>query len=127
MLDNQTATSPATFDRASLLERVDGDESLLVIVIEVFLEDSPNAIQAIDQALASMDAAQLRLAAHALKGAAANISAEAVRAAAHDLEKTAEAGRLAEAPAHTQRVKDAMAALTPLLATVLQDSRNGAC
>ncbi len=110
-------TFPArpVFDRAALLERVEGDADLLSAIVDVFLEDAPNAIRAIDVAQAAGDASALRLAAHALKGASASISAEALRAAAHDLEHLAHAGRLTDAPGAVTRVRDELTALVPAL------------
>lgn len=114
-MSHTTTTPPPVFDRASLLDRVDGDADLLGVIIDVFLEDSPNALRAIEAAQEAGDGTALRLAAHALKGAAANISAEALRAAAHELESLAAAGRLTEADAGLARVRRALAALVPVL------------
>ena len=116
MLDNQTTTPPMTFDRASLLDRVDGDDELLAMVVDVFLDDAPQSLRAIQSAFEAADHAGLGLAAHALKGAAANISAEVVRAAAHDLEQAAQTGPASAIDAGVRRVQEAMSALVPVLA-----------
>ena len=118
---SHTTTPPPVFDRASLLDRVDGDADLLGVIIDIFLEDAPNALRAIETARAAGDAPALRLAAHALKGAAANISAEALRAAAHELESLAAEGCLMETDAALARVRSAVAALAP----ALQAARGG--
>ena len=118
-MSQTTSPRPPVFDRASLLERVDGDADLLGIIVDVFLEDAPNAVGAIDAAHGAADAPALRLAAHALKGASANISAEALRSAAHDLEQVAAEGRLGEAAAAVRLVRAELAALIPVLQEVL--------
>jgi HPt (histidine-containing phosphotransfer) domain-containing protein len=120
MIENPTGTTVPVFDRRSLLERVDGDDTLLGVIVEVFLEDFPNSLRAIEQAFASQDPAKLRGAAHALKGAAANISGEQLREAAHQLEQIGAEGRLVDATAGVQRVNDAAAALKPVLEQVLK-------
>ena len=119
---NRGGTTVPIFDRASMLERVDGDDALLSVIIGVFLDDAPNSLRAIEQALASTDATRLRAAAHALKGAAANISAEQLREAAHDLEWIGEAGRNEAAMSGVQRLRDALTALEPVLRRALEDS-----
>jgi two-component system, sensor histidine kinase and response regulator len=75
-----------TFDRASLLRRIGGDETLLSDLIGIFLEDCPGQMTAIRTALDKSDPEQLRMAAHSLKGAAANLSGSAVSEAARALE-----------------------------------------
>jgi two-component system sensor histidine kinase/response regulator len=125
MIDNRTVTTPPIFDRASLLERVDGDDALLCVIVEVFLEDFPNSIRVIEEACATQDAAKLRGAAHALKGASANISAEQLREAAHHLEEIGAEGRLADAAASVARLNEAIVVLKPVLERIVQN--RGGC
>jgi two-component system, sensor histidine kinase and response regulator len=84
----------AMFDRADLLKRLSGDEDLLADVIKMFVEDCPQRLEAIRGGVEQGDAAQIRSAAHALRGAAGNLSAGAVCAAARALETAAAEGRL---------------------------------
>jgi HPt (histidine-containing phosphotransfer) domain-containing protein len=112
---NRFASSLPIFDRAALLGRVDGDDALLGEVVEVFLDDAPKALHAVEGALSRTDLPALRAAAHALKGAAANISAEALRAAAGALEQLAHDGRQGEAAGGVREVQAALAALVPVL------------
>ena len=74
------------FNRQDFLQRVDGDEELLGVLLEIFLEHTPQQLQEIRQALETGDAVQLEGQAHSLKGAAASISAETLTAAALELE-----------------------------------------
>jgi len=73
-------------DRATALERVEGDVELLREIAQLFLEDVPVRLAEIRDALEARDADALRTAAHSLKGAAANLSALAVGEAAKRLE-----------------------------------------
>jgi HPt (histidine-containing phosphotransfer) domain-containing protein len=72
-----------------------GDEELVESIIEVFLDDIPNQIQALKNFLESGDVVDAIRQAHTIKGAAANVSAEAMRAVAFDMEKI---GKLADQP-----------------------------
>ncbi len=83
------------FDRAGFMERLMGDEALAGVLIEMFLNDIPGQIEALENDLASGDAqaAQHRL--HTIKGSAANLGAEALRLAALALESSAKDGDMA--------------------------------
>ena len=70
------------FDRASLLERVEGDEELLAEMIKLFLADAPRLLDAMRNALQQGDMIVLERSAHSMKGAASNLSANITTAAA---------------------------------------------
>lgn len=53
----------------------DGDPDLLLDLIQLFLEDGPGKVAAIEQGLANADFDQMERAAHALKGSAGNLGA----------------------------------------------------
>jgi PAS domain S-box-containing protein len=90
---------PEPVDRIAFLERLGGDEELMVDVIRLFLEDCPQRLVDIKAAVDQRDAERLRTAAHALKGAAANLSAGALFQAAATLERIGTEARLDAAPA----------------------------
>jgi CheY-like chemotaxis protein len=77
----------ATVDDSALLERLGGDEQLFTEVIQSFLDDCPARLAAIRDAVERRDASSVRLAAHALKGAAGNLSATGLFDAAKNLEE----------------------------------------
>ena len=94
---SQGETSPANsavtvWDRAALLERLMGDEDLLVDIVQGFLQDLPQQIDAIDSMLSEKALVRVAQQAHTIKGAAANISAVQVSRAAYEVEKAAKAG-----------------------------------
>src|SRR3977135_3259564 len=72
-----------------LLALMDGDRELLLELIDVFLEDAPQRIQAVQSALADRDADAVYRAAHALKGSAGNFGAPEVVSRANRLEALA--------------------------------------
>jgi len=82
------------FDRAALLDRCMEDEELVQEVLGLFVENVPQRIQELREALAGGDAQAACLAAHTIKGMAANTSANALRDAAKRMEEAARDGDL---------------------------------
>ncbi|MCU1382584.1 MAG: Histidine kinase [Acidobacteria bacterium] len=83
------APAALVFDAAALRHRLSGSESLMIEVIEVFIDDLPPRLAAIRTAVTARDGEALRAAAHALKGAAGNLSANRLADAAGVLERLA--------------------------------------
>ena len=94
----------ATFDEAALLRRVSGDRALMKAVIDIFLEDLPARLAAIDAAVIGRNAEALHIAAHALNGSAGNLSADGLVAAASALERLGTGGDLTLADAARERL-----------------------
>ncbi|MGH9308310.1 MAG: response regulator, partial [Vicinamibacterales bacterium] len=90
---------PAAFNRTELIDRLGGDTTLLGEVIQLFLDDCPKRLAAIDAAVDQRDPERIRTTAHALKGAAGTIAAAAVFEAAQALERIGAEQRLAAADA----------------------------
>jgi len=82
------------FDRAGVLDRLEGDIELASIVFEAFLEDIPNQIQALKGFVTSGDTAASARLAHSIRGAAANVGGDRLRNLAAEMEKAADAGDL---------------------------------
>ena len=85
--------SPATenedqpcLDWESALQKLEGDEELLLELSEMFLEQCEPLLAAIEEAIVSAQAQELRRAAHTLKGSAQVIGGRAAAAAALVLE-----------------------------------------
>jgi CheY-like chemotaxis protein/HPt (histidine-containing phosphotransfer) domain-containing protein len=94
-----TPAAPCPIDRESLLNRVGGDEELLIEIVQLFLVDCPLRVAAIKEAVAAGNPDEIRLTAHALKGSASNMSADALTAAARTLERLGTERRIEAAPA----------------------------
>jgi CheY-like chemotaxis protein len=88
-----------TFDEDALRHRLSGDDELMSDVIQVFLEDLPVRLNAIQEAVTLRSAVDLRAAAHALKGAAGNLSAGGLFEAARVLERIGAESRMDAAEA----------------------------
>jgi len=93
------SAKPIAFDEEALRQRLDGDEALMAEVIRVFLEDLPERLTAIKDAIAQRNAEGLRAAAHALKGSAGNLSAGGLFEAARVLERIGAESRMDAAQA----------------------------
>ncbi len=83
---------------ASLRDISDRRDEFLAELAQLFLDDSPQRLDAIEEAVVSRDGEALRSAAHALKGSAGNLGAFRLRAAAAVLETAGAANALDEAP-----------------------------
>jgi PAS domain S-box-containing protein len=80
------------FDQSAALKHSGGDRRLLTEVVALFRTDYPGSLRAIGAAIQKDDAEQLRLSAHALKGALATVGSPAGREAAFKLEQLGRAG-----------------------------------
>ncbi len=82
---------------AELRELGDGDDVLLVELVEVFLRDAPERIAALREAFAQHDDHALRMISHALKGSSRNIGATRLADACQTLELTAKSHMISHA------------------------------
>jgi len=74
------------FDKADLMERLDGDMSLAVDLAELFVTDVREKLRGLGKAIEEKSGEEIEKEAHSLKGAASNISAERVRHLAAGIE-----------------------------------------
>ncbi len=107
------------FDREAALGRMEGDEELLADMVQIFLEDYPNQLKAIERSLSQSDAVQLVEAAHAFKGSVGNFGADRAFAAARELEQLARENRSSEWDAVWQKLQEEIRLLDPLLRQVV--------
>src|SRR4029077_6670898 len=122
-----TSAEPAAapvFDRSrasALLARVGGDPILFRDVIELFLDDCPNQIDTIRQAIHDQQTDRVYRAAHKLKGSAGNFDAHEIMALLQRLEARARDGDLqtcgsvfVEIEAEDERLMSALALATTI-------------
>jgi CheY-like chemotaxis protein/HPt (histidine-containing phosphotransfer) domain-containing protein len=74
------------YNHEELLKRVGGDEDLSRELLEMFLQEFPQKLNDIKQALKEDDAPMVARVAHTIKGSSANIGADRIREAALDME-----------------------------------------
>jgi HPt (histidine-containing phosphotransfer) domain-containing protein len=109
------ADEQPVWDKAGMLERLDGDRDLTKTIMEIFLDDTPQQIEALQQHLATCNGPGVGLQAHTIRGASATVGGEALRAVALATEKAGKAGDLDSVRAHMDdlqrefaRLKEAM-------------------
>ncbi len=102
-------------DESVALSRVGGDVELLREVIGLFLDDYPQSLDMIRDAVARGDQSSLERHAHSLKGSVSTFGAQEAFDAALALEKQGRTGDLAEAQDGLHRLEHALATLRPEL------------
>jgi HPt (histidine-containing phosphotransfer) domain-containing protein len=105
-------------DAAAVLDRVAGNLALLRRVVGIFMQECPELLSDIRDAIARGDRTALLEASHALKGSAGLLGGARVSAVAERLESMAGTGSLTAAPeicaaleAELERFKPALGAL----------------
>jgi signal transduction histidine kinase/DNA-binding response OmpR family regulator len=91
-------------DAAQLLDRIDGDRTLLAELVDLFRADFPANLRSAQEAIDSQDANGLRGAGHALRGALANLSATEASAIAAELENIGKSLNLSQAQVTLDRL-----------------------
>ena len=105
-------------DQAVALNRVGGDFELLREVVELFLDDYPQAIEKIRAAVLAGDQTDLERQAHSLKGSVSTFGAKDAFEAALALEKQGRTGDLSSAAEGLARLEQALVALRPELEAI---------
>jgi CheY-like chemotaxis protein/HPt (histidine-containing phosphotransfer) domain-containing protein len=82
----------AVLDRETAIGRASGDRALLAELTGIFLEETPETLSRVEQALEARDAKAIERLAHRLKGALLTLAAPAAAQAALELETAASAG-----------------------------------
>jgi len=85
-------------DNAGLMDRVGGDQALLIEIVDLFLGDVPRLLEDIRLALRDGDPKRVERTAHTLKGSVGNFGARSAVQAAQRLEAMARDRDLNEAP-----------------------------
>ena len=106
---------PFVLDKASILERLGGDEEIYAMMADMFLEDVDNYCASLMQPLQAGDAPLLQREAHTIKGLLASFSDEAGAQLAYAIENQAKQGTIAgiagQIEALQARVREVAAAL----------------
>lgn len=98
-------------DMAVALDRVGGDEELLREVAQLFLEDYPQSVEAIEKGLSAGDARAVERAAHTLKGAVANFGVAEVVEVAFAVEQSGRRGDLSTVSGSLAQLKERLRVL----------------
>jgi signal transduction histidine kinase/DNA-binding response OmpR family regulator len=117
-----TAPVALAVDQAAMLAAVEGDVELLRELVGLFLEDYPQRVAELRQAIAAGDANTVARLAHALKGAVGNLGAHAAGVAALSLEQAGWAGDMVQIPAAFAALEQEMARLLPVLTALTREA-----
>ncbi|MEZ4369491.1 MAG: Hpt domain-containing protein [Polyangiaceae bacterium] len=82
-----------------LLEQVMGDQEMLQVLVQIFLDDLPGRVDELRQAIGSGDPERVRRAAHPIKGACAQLGAEPARKALSAIEEAGKRREVSQAEA----------------------------
>ena len=87
---------PDVFDRVELLERLGGEEALIDIFVEKFINGITEHLTRLDEAVRLEDTSTIHFRAHTISGTAANMGAPRIQKVAARMESLAKKGELAE-------------------------------
>jgi HPt (histidine-containing phosphotransfer) domain-containing protein len=96
----------------SMLVLGGGGREFLCRMVALFLQDAPQRLAAIDDAVTRADARGVAQAAHALKSSSANLGASALAQMCRGLEQYCRGGEIAEAAALAAAIEDELAYVT---------------
>ena len=116
-----SSSAPGVPDRKVLLEFFDGDPEFLAEVVNIFLQECPQQLTAMREAIAGGDAALLEQTAHSLKGSVSNFGVPAVFYALQNLEKMGRTGELASAAQAFADLEEKIRPLQTALADLLKE------
>ncbi len=109
------------FDRDAALGRVGDDIELLKEIAQLFVEDEPGMVKAIEQAAQARDAKGLERSAHTLKGCVSNFSGAGAFEASLQLEKLGRASDFSGVGELLGTLKSALDDLRPELQAFLEE------
>jgi HPt (histidine-containing phosphotransfer) domain-containing protein len=112
------APADLAVDQAAMLAAVEGDMDLLRELAALFLDDYPQRMAELGEAIARQDSTRVARAAHILRGAVGNLGARDTSAAALSLEQAGWLGDLTQVPAAYATLKHEMQRLIPVLTTL---------
>ncbi|MBI4641226.1 MAG: response regulator [Candidatus Tectomicrobia bacterium] len=95
----EISSSGVVFDLNAVLARFSGNVRILTGIAQMFLDDAPQMLSTVQEAIARQDSKALEQAAHTLKGAMSHFSVPSADNAALRLEEIGESGDLSAADA----------------------------
>jgi HPt (histidine-containing phosphotransfer) domain-containing protein len=114
--------SGENLNRALILEQLEGNSGLLIELVQLFSEEAPQLIEAMQKSLQQGDMQGLARSAHSMKGAASNFMAHSTAGAASQLEDDAKRGDTESAKAVLARLELVVERLLLELANLCEGS-----
>ncbi len=112
-------------DKTALLERLMHNQELVRTVVQGFLEDMPQRIEALQNSIDNEDARTLRYRVHSIKGTSANMSGESLCRTASEMEDRLKDGDWIGVKAVSPRLRAEFERLKEALKPLLNWSVNG--
>ncbi len=110
------------FDRAELIEELDGDMEFLAETFEMFVEDSTDLLEKLTNAVSASDADSVASGAHTVKSMVGNFFAGPAHQTALELEMMGKNGNLSEASAKLDALKTELERLEQSLRDLIKSS-----
>jgi len=125
-INSPTKPRDGEWNSEGALKRIDGDESLLVELMEIFLEETPKQLIVLENAMLASNFEDVYRAAHTLKGELGYLALfEAAEKAKH-LEMLAQEHEQEGLPAAIASLKQDLADVAAAMSLTLSDRRRGA-
>ena len=121
-MDNEGVPSPEGVDIEAAREALGGDDELLRIVTEAFLDESPRLAAELQAALDDRDANRLRMAAHALKGAIRYYGDTSAYQLTYEVELAAAAGEIDDLAEMVSRIDREIQLIHAALLPIVDDN-----
>jgi len=96
----------AIVDIQKILETVEGDHDLMHEIVNMFLDEIPDAIKELENILLHKNHKQLERQAHSIKNSVGNFGAKAAYDLAYELELAAKENRLDQAAETFKKLRD---------------------
>lgn len=109
--------SERVVDLQGALARLKGDSAMLQDIIDLFFEETPRLLEALQEAIAQADAPAIMRAAHSLKGTVSSFGATAARDAALQVEMAGRRGEVRRAERACRVLEREITSLAQALAT----------
>jgi HPt (histidine-containing phosphotransfer) domain-containing protein len=122
MMDRILSEYDDNLNRETILRRLEGNSELLTELIQLFLGEAPQLMEAMRKALQQGDMQGLARSAHSMRGAAGNFLAHEITSAASQLEDDAKKGDVESAKAGLASLEAVVERLLPELANLGQGS-----
>ena len=117
-LASERRSGKAVFNQDAFMERLGGELEIAREIVKVFLEDAPEQIEGLRQALEKRDADAVRRCGHKLKGSAGAIGAEAIQQVAYEIEIIGGAGNLDKVQFLLDRLDEGLTSLKSTLSVL---------
>jgi HPt (histidine-containing phosphotransfer) domain-containing protein len=117
-MPEQPVLDPATI--ATLRDLSPGDDSFLVEIVGIFLNDTPGRVAEMRHGARQGDAKVVARAAHSLKGSSGNFGAAKLQAISKQIEELANAGDLAGAARHFEALEAECAVVARALENLIK-------